>query len=181
MSGRSPRTIIGAGVMGVAVAVALAVVVGSSRMPPPVPAAPRFPRPPEAHPVIPPEPSDEPPAPRPPQAFCEARDIAMVATSLREAHRHGLAVARAGDKKGAPPACREGDRDRALAIAFDGLTKRTGACVSRDSELDSQWNQLDSAVLDYGRCIDCTHPRDDRLTGCQRMLDQITSAEKSMR
>ena len=37
---------------------------------------------------------------------------------------------------------------------------RTGACVARDSELDSQWNQLDSAVVAYGRCIDCTHPRE---------------------
>lgn len=179
MSGRSPRTVIGAGVMGIAVAAAVAVVVSSSRAPAPVAA--KFPKPPEAHPVIPPEASDEPPAPRPPQAFCEARDIAMVATSLREAHKHAITVARAGEKKGAPPACREGDHDRALAIAFDGLTKRTGACTARDSELDSQWNQLDSAVLDYGRCIDCTHPRDDRLTGCQRMLDLITSAEKSMR
>ena len=181
MNRRSPRIIIGAGVMGVAVAVAVAVVVASSRTPPAASVAPKFPRPPEAHPVIPPEASDEQPAARPPQAFCEARDIAMVATSMREAHKRGLAVAKAGDKKGAPPVCREGDRDRALAIAFDGLTKRTGACVSRDSELDSQWNQLESAVLDYGRCIDCTHPRDDRLTGCQRMLDQITSAERSMR
>ena len=181
MNRRSPRIIIGAGVMGVAVAVAVAVVVASSRTPPAASVAPKFPRPPEAHPVIPPEASDEQPAARPPQAFCEARDIAMVATSMREAHKRGLAVAKAGDKKGAPPVCREGDRDRALAIAFDGLTKRTGRVRLAHSELDNQWNQLDSAVLDYGRCIDCTHPRDDRLTGCQRMLDQITSAERSMR
>jgi hypothetical protein len=179
MSGRSPRAVIGAAVMGIAVAAAVTVVVASSRPMPPAP--PKFPKPPEAHPVIPPEASDEQPAPRPPSAFCEARDIAMVATSLREAHKRAFPAAKAGDKKGAPPACREGDHDRALAIAFDGLTKRTGACTARDSELDSQWNQLDSAVLDYGRCIDCTHPRDDRLNGCQRMLDQITSAEKSMR
>lgn len=179
MSRRSPRSVIGAGIMGVAVAAAVAVVVASSRPQPPPP--PKFPKAPEAHPVIPPEAVDEQPAARPPQAFCEARDIAMVATSMREAHKRALAVAKAGNTKGAPPDCRDGDRERALAIAFDGLTKRTGACTARDSELDSQWNQLDSAVLDYGRCLDCTHPRDDRLTGCQRMLDQITSAEKSMR
>jgi hypothetical protein len=34
-------------------------------------------------------------------------------------------------------------------------------------------------VLAYARCIDCTHARDDRLVGCQRMLELITSAEKS--
>jgi len=181
MSGRSPRTIIGAGVMGVAVAAALTVVVASSRTPPAAPVAAKFPRPPEGHPVIPTEASDEQPAPRPPQAFCEARDIAMVATSLREAHKRALTIAKAGNTKGAAPDWRDGDRERALAIAFDGLTKRTGACVSRDSELDSQWNQLDSAVLDYGRCIDCTHPQADRLIGCQRMLELVDAAEKSMR
>ena len=130
----------------------------SSRTPPAASVAPKFPKPPEAHPVIPPA-SEEPVGRGPPQAFCEARDIAMVATSLRAAHKQALAVAKRGDKKGAPAICREGDRDRALSSAFDGLTKRTGACVARDSELDSQWNQLDSAVLAYGRCIDCTHPR----------------------
>src|SRR5436305_10548813 len=138
MSRRGARTVIGAGVMGLAVAGALAVIVSSSRAPAPVSVMPKFPRPPEAHPVIPPEESDEPPAARPPQAFCEARDIAMVATSLREAHKRGIAVAKTGEKKGAAPACRAGDRDRALAMTFDGLTKRTGACVARDSQLDSQ-------------------------------------------
>ena len=59
--------------------------------------------------------------------------------------------------------------------------KRTGACVARDSELDSQWNQLDSAVVAYGRCIDCTHPREDRLTGCKRIVELVASAEKEMR
>ena len=179
MSGRSPRTIVGVTVMVTAVAAAVAVVVASSRPGPPV--APKFPKPPESHPVIPPEAVDEQPAPRAPQAFCEARDIAMVSASLRGAYTQALTAARAGEKKGAAPACHAGDHERALAIAFDGLTKRTGACVARDSELDSQWNQLDSAVLAYGRCIDCTHARDDRLIGCRRMLELVTSAEKSMR
>src|SRR5262245_2290456 len=178
MSG-SRRTAIGIGVIAVAVAAAVAVVFVSARRPPPPPVAPRFPKPPESHPVIPPP--EEPSAPRPPQAFCEARDIAMVSISLRDAHKRAVAIAKTGDKKGAPPVCHAGDHDRAMSLAFDGLTKRTGACTARDSELDSQWNQLDSAVLAYGRCIDCTHPRDDRLTGCQRMLELVNSAEKSMR
>ncbi len=178
MSGGSRRTAIGIGVIALAVAAAVAVVFVSARRPPPPPVAPRFPKPPEAHPVIP---SPEEPTPGPPQAFCEARDIAMVATSLRGAHKQALAAAKRADKKGAPAACHAADADRALSGAFDGLTKRTGACTARDSELDSQWNQLDSAVLAYGRCIDCTHPRDDRLTGCQRMLELVNSAEKSMR
>jgi hypothetical protein len=180
MAGRSPRTIIGIAVVAAAILVAAVAVVVSVRgpTPVPVPVAPKFPKPPEAHPVIA---APEEPVARPPQAFCEARDIEMVATSLRAAHKHAVAAARHGDKKGAPPTCHATDADRELSGALDNLIKRTGACVARDSELDSQWNQLDSAVLAYGRCIDCTHPQADRLIGCQRILELVTSAEKSMR
>jgi hypothetical protein len=101
--------------------------------------------------------------------------------SLRAAHKQALAAARRGDQKGAPAACHATDADRQLSGGLDNLIKRTGACVARDSELDSQWNQLDSAVLAYARCIDCTHPRADRLIGCQRLLELVTAAEKSMR
>lgn len=180
MSGRSPRTIVGVAVMVVAVAAAVTAVVVSSRpKPPPVPVAPVFPRPPESHPVIP---SPAEPTPGPPPAFCEARDIALVSGSLRRAHAQALAIARSrsASGKGAPATCHASDADRELSGAFDNLTKRTGACVAKDSELDSQWAQLDSAVLAYGRCIDCTHPQADRLLGCQRMLELVNSAEKSM-
>ena len=61
------------------------------------------------------------------------------------------------------------------------LSGRTGACVARDAELDSQWNQLDSAVLALGRCNDCTNRRDDRLVGCKRVLELIAAAEASMK
>jgi len=106
------------------------------------------------------------------------RDITMVATSLRAAHKRALADAKRGDKKGAPASCHATEDARDLAGAFDALTKRTGACVAKDSELDGQWSQLDSAVLAYGRCIDCQHPQSDRLIGCQRILELVTSAEK---
>ena len=178
MSGGKARMVIGIGVVVAAVAAGAAVIALAPREPPPVPVAPKFPKPPEAHPVIPP--SEEPVA-RPAQAFCEARDIAMVASSLRAAHKQALAAAKRGGKKGAPPTCHEADEDRQLSGAMDNLMKRTGACVARDSELDSQWNQLDSAVVAYGRCIDCTHPREDRLTGCKRIVELVASAEKEMR
>ena len=178
MAGGNPRRFVGIAVVAVAIVAAIAVVVLSPRNEPaPIPAAPKFPKPPEAHPVIP---SPEEPAARPPQAFCEARDIAMVASSLRAAHKEALAAAKRSDKKGAPATCHASQGDRELSAAFDQLTKRTGACTARDSELDSQWNQLDSAVLAYGRCIDCTHPRDDRLTGCQRMMELVAAAGKAM-
>jgi hypothetical protein len=165
--------------MVAAVAAAALIVVVTSRTPAPpaVPVAPQFPKPPEAHPFIP---SPEEPVAHQPQAFCEARDIALVSISLRNAHKAALAAAKHGDPKGAPAICHTTDGDRELSQAFDNLTKRTGACVSRDSELDAQWAQLDSSVLALGRCIDCTHPRDDREIGCQRMLELVNSAEKSM-
>ena len=178
MSGGKARMVIGIGVVVAAIGAGAAVIALAPGAPPPVPAAPKFPKPPESHPVIPPP---EEPVARPPQPFCEARDIAMVASSLRAAHKQALAAARRGDKKGAPATCHAADDDRQLSGALDNLIKRTGACVARDSELDSQWNQLDSAVVAYGRCIDCTHPRDDRLTGCKRILELVASAEKEMR
>ncbi|HMF40373.1 MAG TPA: hypothetical protein VKQ32_06755 [Polyangia bacterium] len=177
--GRNPRAVVAVAVVAAAIVAAIVVVVVNRRPPAPaVPVAPVFPKPPEAHPVIP---SPEEPVARPAQAFCEARDIGLVSISLRNAHRAALAAAKHAAKTGAPASCHTTDEDRDLSDAFNNLTKRTGACVSRDSELDSQWAQLDSSVLALGRCIDCTHPQADRLTGCQHMLDLVNSAEKSMR
>jgi hypothetical protein len=178
MAGPNTRTVIAIGAVVLAVAAGAAVVALAPREPPPAPVEPKFPQPPEAHPVIP---SPEEPPVRPPQAFCEARDIAMVAVSLRAAHKVGLGAAGRGDKRGEPAACHATDSGRTLSGTFDTLTKRTGACVARDSELDSQWNQLDSAVLAYGRCIDCTRPRDERLTGCKRMAELVDAALKSVK
>src|SRR5947208_3517251 len=104
MAGRNPRAIVGFGVMAAAVVAAVAIVVVTSRTPAPpaVPVAPVFPKPPEAHPVIP---SPQEPVARQPQAFCEARDIAMTSIALRAAQKAALAVAKRGDKKGEPPIC----------------------------------------------------------------------------
>src|SRR5262245_39663044 len=115
MSGRNPRAVIGIGVIVASVAAAAVIVIRAARTPepPPAVAAPKFPKPPEPHPVIPPP---EEPVARPPQAFCEARDIAMVAKALRTAHAQALAVAKRADKKGAPAlACHASDDDRALS------------------------------------------------------------------
>ena len=172
-----------AGAVAVAAVVVLVVRWASAPEPLPTPIVPpRFPVAPQAHPVIPP--SEEPVA-KPAQAFCEVRDLGLVAAALRATHKQALDAARRGAKKGGPLACRAGDSvdddgDK-LAQAVNDLSARTGACVARDAELDSQWNQLDSAVLALGRCNDCTHPRDDRLIGCKRVLELIASAEGSMK
>lgn len=148
--------------------------------PPPIIKPPSFPVAPQAHPVIPP--SDEPVA-KPAQPFCEVRDLGMVAMAVRQAQAQALDAAKRGAKKGGSLACRtQGDEDEdKLAQAVNDLSARTGACVARDAELDSQWNQLDSAVLALGRCNDCTNRRDDRLVGCKRVLELIASAEASMK
>ena len=148
--------------------------------PPPIIKPPSFPVAPPAHPVIPP--SDEPVA-KPAQPFCDVRDLGMVAMAVRQAQARALAAAKRGAKKGGSLACRtQGDEnDDKLAQAVNDLSARTGACVARDAELDSQWNQLDSAVLALGRCNDCTNPREDRLVGCKRVLELIASAEASMK
>jgi hypothetical protein len=176
-------------VIGAAVAIAAAAAVifvvrwASAPEPPPVIIAPpRFPAAPEAHPVIPPS---EDPVTKPAQAFCEVRDLGLVAMALRKMQAQALDAAKRGAKKGAPLTCRKQgqmseDEDK-LAQAVNDLSARTGACVARDAELDSQWNQLDSAVLALGRCNDCTHPRDDRLIGCKRVTELIASAESSMK
>jgi hypothetical protein len=183
MARASARFAIGA---AAAIAAAAAVIFivrwASAPEPPPVTIAPpRFPVTPQAHPVIPP--SEEPVA-KPAQAFCEVRDLGLVAMALRKVHAQAVDVAKRAAKKGSPISCRApaqmGEDGAKLAQAVNDLSARTGACVARDAELDSQWNQLDSAALALGRCNDCTHPRDDRLTGCKRVIELIASAESSM-
>ena len=171
---------------GVAVAVVVVVAVvrwASAPEPPPPIVAPRFPVAPEAHPVLPPAPEGEEPAAKPAQAFCEVRDLGTVAMALRSTQVQVLDAAKRAAKKGGPVTCRaKADEGETRVVqAVDALGARTGACVARDAELDSQWNQLDSAVLALGLCNDCTHGRDDRLIGCKRVLELIASAERSMK
>jgi hypothetical protein len=171
----------GAAVAGVVIAVLAAVAVQSNR--PPVSAAvpaPVFPpkvlpaRDPPPHPVMPSEERVE-----VPKAFCEARDVFKVGSQLRATHKKALEIAKAAAKEGAAESCHADATARALAGAYNALVGRTGACVARDSELDSQWSQLESAVAGLDRCIECTHPRADRLTGCTRVLELVDAAEKA--
>ena len=184
MAKASARIALGAAAAIAAAAVTFFVVRWASapEPPPPIIKPPSFPVAPQAHPVIPP--SDE-PVTKPAQPFCDVRDLGMVAMALRQAQVQALDVAKRGAKKGGSLACRtQGQRDEnedKLAQAVNDLSARTGACVARDAELDSQWNQLDSAVLALGRCNDCTNRRDDRLVGCKRVLELIASAEASMK
>ena len=117
MAGRSPRAIIGiarGGARRSCAAVVVVVVAARGPAAAAVPVAPKFPqaaRVAPGHPV-----ARGASRPRPPQAFCEARDIAMVSTSLRAARTSARsAAARRGDKNGAPATCHATDGDRELS------------------------------------------------------------------
>lgn len=177
---RRQRTGAIAAAAGVVIAIVAAVV------------APRFEKPPSPLPPPPPRvfPATEPP-PHPfipteareeqPKAFCEARDIFLVGVQVRGAQKKGLEAAKAASKEGAPAVCHTEAAAKELALALNGLIGRTGACVARDSPLDSQWNQLESAVAALDRCMECTHARNDRLIGCKRALELVDAAEKAAR
>jgi hypothetical protein len=179
MSGRQRLGIVAA--IGGVVLGGLAVVV-IPRLSEPAPAAPAFPAPvypatqPAPHPVIPTETRVEQPKP-----FCERRDIFIVGRTMRDAQKRSLTAAKAGAVKGAPESCRTEPGARALAQELNPLIGRTGACVARDSELDSPWSQLESAVAALDRCIDCTQPRDARVTACKRALELVDDAGKSVK
>jgi hypothetical protein len=175
MSRRRQGTLAAAAGLVLAVGVA---VVGSqmtSSSPPPSPPPKVFPsQDPPPHPVIPSEPRVE-----PPKAFCEARDLFKIGGQLRAVQKQALASAQKGQKDGASQSCHDAPAARELAGAYDALVGRTGSCTARDSPLDGQWSQLDSAVVALDRCIECTRPRADRLVGCARVLELVTAAEKA--
>ena len=114
-----------------------------------------------------------------PKAFCEGRDIFKVGGQLRATHKAAIEFAKKGPKLGGPVDCHADATARELAGALNALIGRTGACVARDSALDSQWSQLESAVAALDRCIECTHPQGNRLTGCKRLLELVNAAEKA--
>ena len=152
-----------------------AVVIPRLDAPPPPPPPKVYPATePAPHPVIPTDMRVE-----PAKAFCERRDIFMVGKTLRAAHQRSLAAAKAAPGKGAADSCHAEPTGRELAQALNVLIGRTGACVARDSELDSQWSQLESAVSALDRCMECTQGRDARLTGCKRALELVDEAEKA--
>jgi hypothetical protein len=180
LNGRQRLGIVAA-IGGVVLAGLAAIVIPRLSAPPPPP-PPAFPPPvypatqPAPHPVIPTDTRVEQPKP-----FCERRDIFIVGRTIRDAHKRSAAVAKTGVAKGAPASCRTEPGARELAQGVNTLIGRTGACVARDSELDSQWSQIESAVAALDRCIDCTQTREARVTACKRALDLVDDAEKSVR
>jgi hypothetical protein len=163
-----------ASVAGIVIGVIAAVVL-SRGAPPAPPPPPKFPaRDPPPHPVIPSEASEKPPEP-----FCEGRDIFSVGGFIRAAQKQAAEAAAKGVTAGAAQSCHDDATDKELSAALSKLIARTRACVARDRELDSQWDTLQSSVTALDRCVECTHPRADRLVGCKRVLELVAAAEKA--
>ena len=111
---------------------------------------------------------------------CRGRDLHDVARLLRRLGKDTAgAVKTTAAADGAPAACRAEPQNRKSAALLDVLTRDASGCVARDSELDSQWNMVQSALVALDACADCTHPRGARLTSCQRVTELCDAADKA--
>jgi hypothetical protein len=174
MSGNKRRGVI-------VVLVACLVLAVASRLrhqPPPVRQAirePVRPAPKEyVHPFIP-----SPQVVRPAAAPCRARDLHDLVGAMRQTQKKLGPELKKGKEAGAPAACRAEPDNKRLSALVDVFTGDASGCVAKDSELDSQWNQVQSAVVALDACVDCTRPRAARNTSCQRTSDLLDAADKA--
>lgn len=126
------------------------------------------------HPFIP-----SPQVTKPPVAPCRARDLHDLVAAIRQTEKNLAPTLKKQKEDGAPVTCR-GDADNHKWSAFvDVFAKDASVCVARDSELDSQWNLVQSAVTALVGCVDCTRPRDGRTVSCQRAGELLAAADKA--
>jgi hypothetical protein len=127
-----------------------------------------------AHPFIP-----SPQTVKPAVAPCRARDLHDLVAAIRQSEKKLGALVKKGKEAGSPAACRAEVDNRRWSAMVDVFSRDASSCVAKDSELDSQWNQVQSAVVALDGCVDCTHPRAARTTGCQRTNELLDAAEKA--
>jgi hypothetical protein len=162
----------------VVLAAALIVAVGTRlHRQPPAPAPVRAPAakaPAEfVHPMIP-----SPPVVKPAVAPCRARDLHDLVAAIRQSEKKLGRAVKKGNEAGAPACRAEADNRRGSAMV-DLFSRDASSCVAKDSELDSQWNQVQSAVVALDGCVDCTRPRAGRATSCQRANELLDAADKA--
>ena len=126
------------------------------------------------HPMIP-----SPQVVKPAAAPCRARDLHDLVAAIRQAQKQVGPAVKKGKEAGALAACRAEADNRRISAMVDLFSRDASSCVARDSELDSQWNQVQSAVVALDGCVDCTRPRAARATGCQRANELLQAAEKA--
>lgn len=138
---------------------------------PPAPAAPKE----FAHPFIPsPQVTN-----RPAVAPCRAHDLRDLTMAIRQTAKTFLPTLKKEKETGAPSACRTQGDNRKWSAFVDLYAKDASGCVARDSELDSQWNQVQSAVTAFDACVDCMRPRSARAISCQRVTEQLDAADRA--
>ena len=116
---------------------------------------------------------------KPAVAPCRARDLRDLVAAIRQSEKELTPALKKQTEDGAPAACR-GDADNRKWSAFvDVFSRDASGCVARDSELDSQWNLVQSAVTALDGCVDCTRPRAARTLSCQRTDELLAAADKS--
>jgi hypothetical protein len=126
------------------------------------------------HPIIPSS-----PVVKPAVAPCRAHDLHQLAAAIRQSERKLGPAVRKGTEAGAPAACRSEGDNRRWSAMVDVFARDASGCVAKDSELDSQWNQLQSGVVALDGCVDCTRPRAARTLDCQRANELLDAAEKA--
>jgi hypothetical protein len=126
------------------------------------------------HPFIP-----SPQVAKPPVAPCRAHDLRELVAAIRQAGKNLAPTLKKQKEDGAPVACRADADNRKWSAFVDVFSKDASGCVARDSELDSQWNLVQSAVTALDGCVDCTRPRAARTLSCQRTDELLAAAEKA--
>jgi hypothetical protein len=126
------------------------------------------------HPFIP-----SPQVVKPAVAPCLGRDLHDLVAAIRQSQKNLAPTLKRQAEDGASAACR-GEADNRKSSAFvDVFSKDASGCLARDSELDSQWNLVQSAVTALDGCVDCTRPRAARILSCQRTEELLAAAEKA--
>ena len=126
------------------------------------------------HPMIPSS-----PVVKPAVAPCRARDLHDLVAAIRQSEKKLGPTVKKGKEAGAPAACRAEADSRRWSAMVDVFSRDASSCVAKDSELDSQWNQVQSAVVALDGCVDCTRPGAARTTSCQRANELLEAAEKA--
>jgi hypothetical protein len=126
------------------------------------------------HPFIP-----TPQVVNPAVAPCRGRDLRDLVAAIRQSQKNLAPTLKKQAENGATVACRGEADNRKLSAFVDLFSKDASGCVARDSELDSQWNLVQSAVTALDGCVDCTRPRAARALSCQRTDELLAAAEKA--
>ncbi len=126
------------------------------------------------HPFIP-----SPQVMKPAVAPCRGRDLHDLVAAIRQSKKDLAPALKKQAEEGAAGSCRAQADNRKWSAFVDIFAKDASGCVARDSELDSQWNLVQSAVTALDGCVDCTRPRAARTVSCQRADELLAAAEKA--